>query len=165
MNKNTNDLRHSNRQITWGCFPLQCYLAGSWAVLFPAACYICRSSALFLFWLPGQLSFSLSWQADSPSRLLVPSSLCLRQSWQIISVFQLQALCPTSRVSFPLIVVFVLPSVCMFSVPSVLVSELADCKAIMLMHEAGTHTSPRSADSLSVSQLPGWRAQCYRMMG
>lgn len=102
MNKNTNYLRHSNRQITWGCFPLQCYLAGSWAVLFPAACYICRS-ALFLFRLPGQLSFSLSWQADSPSHLLVPSSLCLSPSWQITSVFQLQVLCPTYRVSFPLI--------------------------------------------------------------
>lgn len=66
MNKNTNDLSHSNRQITGGYFPPQCYLAGSWAALFPAACYICRSPALSLVRLPGHLSFPPRWQAASP---------------------------------------------------------------------------------------------------
>lgn len=54
MNKNTNDARHCSRQITWGRFPGQGALAGSWALLSPGACCICRSCALCPCRLPGQ---------------------------------------------------------------------------------------------------------------
>lgn len=158
MNKNTNDLRHSNRQITWGCFPLQCYLAGSWTVLFPAACYICRSSAPFLFWLPGQLSIlplSSSCQARSACRRAGRSFL----------PFSYKPCAPLTGSPFLSSVLFVLLSVCMFSVPSGLVSELADCKVIMLIREAATRDFPPFSDSLPVRQLPGRCTQGYRMRG
>ena len=117
MNKNTNDFSHSNRQITGGYFPPQCYLAGSWAALFPAACYICRSPALSLVRLPGHLSFPPRWQAASPllSSCQAPR---LSQSWHIISVFWLQALCSAYWVSFALICALCAPFCLHASIPT-----------------------------------------------
>lgn len=134
MNKNTNDFSHSNRQITGGYFPPQCYLAGSWAALFPAACYICRSPALSLVRLPGHLSFPPRWQAASP--LLMPSSppltelahhFCLLVTSPMLCLLGL--LCPH------------LCSLCSFLsarfYPHLSISRQADRKARVLAHGAG----------------------------
>lgn len=126
MNKNTNDLRHSNRQITWGCFPLQCYLAGSWAVLFPAAC---TSAGLLPFFSFGCQVSSLSLSAD---RLILPLiSWC--QAHSVAALADHSCLSVTSPV--PHLQGFLSSHTCLCSPfclhivsPQCLVSELADCK-------------------------------------
>lgn len=109
--------------------------------------------------------FSLGCQVSSPSlsadRLILPlisscqaRSACHRAGRSFLS-FSYKPCAPLTGSPFLSSVLFVLLSVCMFSVPSGLVSELADCKVIMLIREAATHNFPPFSDSLPVHQLPG----------
>lgn len=83
----------------------------------PTACYSCRSSALSLSRLPGHLSLPPSWQAATPL-LTSCQALCLSQRWQIISVFQLQVLCPLAGSPSPSAAVLVLLSAGTLAAPS-----------------------------------------------
>ena len=119
---------------------------------------LATSAGLLPFFSFGCQVSSLSLSAD---RLILPlisscqaCSACRRAGRPFLS-FSYKSCAPLTGSPFLSSVVFVLLSVCMFSVPSVLVSELADCKAIMLMHKAGTHSFPHFADSFPMPQLPG----------
>jgi len=92
--------------------------------------------------------------ADRPILPLASSCQACRRAGRSARSFSYKSRAPLPGSPFLSSVVFVLLSVGVFSVPSVLVSDLAACKALMLMHEARTRTVPHSADSLPMPQLP-----------